>query len=373
MNVIPDRVECHVNFRYAPGPLPVRGRGPARRAVRRPRRAADRRQRALRARSPPGPAVDALVAAGDLARAPKQAWTPVAEFGQAGPARRQLRPRRARAGPPARRVRPDRRAGPVLRDPRAVRRVKLAPALTGMQTYPFVRLAEEKRRLLAAGVDLIDFGMGEPREETPAFIRAALADAIEPLSAYPAAEGLPELREAVAAWVARRFGRELDAARADPADARLQGGDLPPRPRARREPRRRARARLPGLRAGGHLRGARGRRAAAHRGARLPARPRRRARRDVARDRGAVAQLPEQPDGGDRAARPLRAGRRAGPRARLRASPPTRRTPSSTSARSRPPRRCSWPTCATWPSSTRSPSGRRCPATAPASSPATPS
>ncbi len=88
--------------------------------------------------------------------------------------------------------------------------MRLAPALTGMQTYPFVRLAEEKRRLLAAGVDLIDFGMGEPREETPAFIRAALADAIEPLSAYPAAEGLPELREAVAAWIARRFGRELE-------------------------------------------------------------------------------------------------------------------------------------------------------------------
>ena len=31
-----------------------------------------------------GPLVDALIAAGDLAVAPKQAWTPVAEFGQAG-------------------------------------------------------------------------------------------------------------------------------------------------------------------------------------------------------------------------------------------------------------------------------------------------
>jgi succinyl-diaminopimelate desuccinylase len=31
-----------------------------------------------------GPRVDALVAAGDLVRAPKQAWTPVAEFGLAG-------------------------------------------------------------------------------------------------------------------------------------------------------------------------------------------------------------------------------------------------------------------------------------------------
>ena len=88
--------------------------------------------------------------------------------------------------------------------------MRLAPALTGMQTYPFVRLAEEKRRLLAAGADLIDFGMGEPREETPAFIRAALVDALEPISTYPAAEGLPELREAVAAWIERRFGTRLE-------------------------------------------------------------------------------------------------------------------------------------------------------------------
>ncbi len=57
---------------------------------------------------------------------------------------------------------------------------------------------------------MIDFGIGEPREETPAFIRRALADAIEPLSSYPLAEGLPELRAAAAAWVGRRFGVTLD-------------------------------------------------------------------------------------------------------------------------------------------------------------------
>ncbi len=59
---------------------------------------------------------------------------------------------------------------------------------------------------------MIDFGIGEPREETPAFIRRALAGAIEPMSAYPLAEGLPELREAAAAWVGRRFGVTLDPA-----------------------------------------------------------------------------------------------------------------------------------------------------------------
>jgi succinyldiaminopimelate transaminase len=88
--------------------------------------------------------------------------------------------------------------------------MRVAPALAGMETYPFVRLTEAKRRLLARGVDLIDFGMGEPREETPEFIRAALAAALEPLSTYPQSEGLPELRAAVAGWIARRFGATLD-------------------------------------------------------------------------------------------------------------------------------------------------------------------
>jgi acetylornithine aminotransferase len=88
--------------------------------------------------------------------------------------------------------------------------MKVAAAFTGMQSYPFVRLAEAKRRLVAAGVDLIDFGIGEPREETPAFIREALVAALEPRSTYPQAEGLPELRAAIAGWTRRRFGAELD-------------------------------------------------------------------------------------------------------------------------------------------------------------------
>ncbi len=88
--------------------------------------------------------------------------------------------------------------------------VRLSPVLRGMTTYPFVRLAESKRRLEAAGVEVIDFGVGEPREETPAFIREALVDALVPLSTYPAAEGLPELRAAIAAWAQRRFGAALD-------------------------------------------------------------------------------------------------------------------------------------------------------------------
>jgi succinyldiaminopimelate transaminase len=88
--------------------------------------------------------------------------------------------------------------------------MRLSPALTGLRTYPFVRLDEAKRRLQADGVDFIDFGVGEPREETPAFIRDALVAALEPLSTYPAAVGLPDLRAAIAEWTARRFRIELD-------------------------------------------------------------------------------------------------------------------------------------------------------------------
>jgi acetylornithine aminotransferase len=88
--------------------------------------------------------------------------------------------------------------------------VKLSPVLEGMRTYPFVRLTEAKRKLAEQGVEYVDFGMGEPREETPLFIREALAGALEPLSTYPLAEGLPELREAIASWIARRFGARVD-------------------------------------------------------------------------------------------------------------------------------------------------------------------
>ncbi|HEX6620557.1 MAG TPA: aminotransferase class I/II-fold pyridoxal phosphate-dependent enzyme [Solirubrobacteraceae bacterium] len=92
--------------------------------------------------------------------------------------------------------------------------MRLNPVLAGMTSYPFLRLIEAKRAAIARGVDVIDFGIGEPREVTPAFIPHALERALadEPVSTYPSAEGLPELREAIAGWAARRFGAALDPA-----------------------------------------------------------------------------------------------------------------------------------------------------------------
>jgi succinyldiaminopimelate transaminase len=90
--------------------------------------------------------------------------------------------------------------------------VQLSPVLDELAQYPFTRLDDWKAEARADGIALIDFGMGDPREVTPAFIREALAAAIEPVSSYPRSTGLPELREAIAGWLQRRFGVVADPA-----------------------------------------------------------------------------------------------------------------------------------------------------------------
>jgi succinyldiaminopimelate transaminase len=87
---------------------------------------------------------------------------------------------------------------------------RLSPVLEALPTYPFVRLDDARKQIVGAGLELIDFGMGDPREPTPAFIREALATSIEEISQYPRAVGLPVLREAVGVWIERRYGVELD-------------------------------------------------------------------------------------------------------------------------------------------------------------------
>jgi aspartate/methionine/tyrosine aminotransferase len=90
------------------------------------------------------------------------------------------------------------------------------PLLRRTGTYPFQRLTDARAAATAsADRPLVDLGAGEPREPTPELIRRALVAAVEEetVSTYPLAVGLPELREAVAAWAGRRYGVALDPAR----------------------------------------------------------------------------------------------------------------------------------------------------------------
>lgn len=81
------------------------------------------------------------------------------------------------------------------------------PLLEKLQPYPF-----EKLRALLAGVTPnpklapINLSIGEPKHPTPALVKEALVKALDGLSVYPLTAGLPQLRQAIAAWLARRYG-----------------------------------------------------------------------------------------------------------------------------------------------------------------------
>jgi succinyldiaminopimelate transaminase len=88
--------------------------------------------------------------------------------------------------------------------------VHLSPRLREVEPYPFEALDRRKAEAIDAGRAIVDFGVGDPREETPAIVRDALAAAITPISSYPRAAGLPPLRRAIAAWVQQRYDVALD-------------------------------------------------------------------------------------------------------------------------------------------------------------------
>jgi aspartate/methionine/tyrosine aminotransferase len=88
-------------------------------------------------------------------------------------------------------------------------------AIEEAPSYPFLRLAGELRAARATGEELIDLSLGEPTDPAPQRVRDALATAAEtlPLCEYPSTDGLAALRAAIAMWVARRFGADVDPAR----------------------------------------------------------------------------------------------------------------------------------------------------------------
>lgn len=80
------------------------------------------------------------------------------------------------------------------------------PLLAKLQPYPF-----EKLRALNAGatpnptLKPLNLSIGEPKHPTPALVKDALTKALDGLAAYPLTIGSPELRQAIAAWLARRY------------------------------------------------------------------------------------------------------------------------------------------------------------------------
>ena len=81
------------------------------------------------------------------------------------------------------------------------------PHLQLLQPYPFQRLRD-----LFAGVtpnpafNNINLSIGEPKHATPQLIKDALTANLNGLANYPTTLGSPELRLAIANWIARRYG-----------------------------------------------------------------------------------------------------------------------------------------------------------------------
>ena len=78
--------------------------------------------------------------------------------------------------------------------------------------YLFARLDAKKAEALASGVDVIDFGVGDPDLPSPDEAVEALCEAARRCKyhQYPPYRGTREFREACADWLARRHGVEVD-------------------------------------------------------------------------------------------------------------------------------------------------------------------
>jgi len=85
--------------------------------------------------------------------------------------------------------------------------------LQRLQAYPFERLKQLKTGLLPP-IDkkAIFLSIGEPKHPTPNFIKQAMIEAVDGLSAYPATIGTESLRQTMADWLIRRYQlKTLDA------------------------------------------------------------------------------------------------------------------------------------------------------------------
>jgi LL-diaminopimelate aminotransferase len=78
--------------------------------------------------------------------------------------------------------------------------------------YPLAEIPTIKRRLLDAGIDVIDLGAGDNDTPPPVVAVESMIDALRDpaLSKYGFQQGLPAFRQAAVRWVERRFGMRFD-------------------------------------------------------------------------------------------------------------------------------------------------------------------
>ena len=82
----------------------------------------------------------------------------------------------------------------------------LAALADGAVISPFTRTRRLLERAKPGHAKPIDLTIGDPREAMPAFVAERMKEASALFGAYPKIRGSDELREAISAWIGRRYG-----------------------------------------------------------------------------------------------------------------------------------------------------------------------
>jgi len=90
--------------------------------------------------------------------------------------------------------------------------IEFSQRLRALPGYPLAEIPTIKRRLIEAGMDVIDLGAGDNDTPPPGVAVAAMTDALRDpaYSKYGFQQGLPAFRQAASRWVERRFGLRFD-------------------------------------------------------------------------------------------------------------------------------------------------------------------
>jgi LL-diaminopimelate aminotransferase len=90
--------------------------------------------------------------------------------------------------------------------------IEFSQRLNALPGYPLAEIPTLKRRLIEAGVDVIDLGAGDNDAPPPAVVIEAMTAALRDpaYSKYGFQQGLPAFRQAASRWVERRFGFRVD-------------------------------------------------------------------------------------------------------------------------------------------------------------------
>jgi len=92
--------------------------------------------------------------------------------------------------------------------------ISFSKRVQSLPGYPLAEIPAIKRRLIEAGMDVIDLGAGDNDTPPPEIAVQGMVAALKnpALSKYGFQQGLPECRQAASRWIARRFGIHFDPA-----------------------------------------------------------------------------------------------------------------------------------------------------------------